>query len=304
MLYFKAVLRAILILLAMFAVITAILVICSSLPSFISRKIGRSALADPEAGLAWSGRRRRTRMENIEWIRFYPLKKLILILLWLFCAVVSARAFQVYILAGMLVVWDAKDIGFTLFFCLLTAVTFVPVVRYVLLPYHSMPCLNRILSRKEMDGLMEREYFRRVRFPDEDLDRYHPFYRSTNWLVVDGKAISKKLAVIARLRYSLTYDRFTHLWLEVYYLNGQKISVDLGQCPRGSREREKRKELEKFLTEENIRVDELGWAGSKESLPDRLAGVYGSLLPEMKKESEKIMYLLKNDTTEIKEHIL
>lgn len=304
MIYYKAALRAALILFLLFAVITAILVICCSLPSLISRKIGRGALADPEAGIAQSGRRRRTRMENIEWIRFYPLKKLILVLLWLFCAVVSARAFQVYILAGMLVAWDGKDIGFALFFCLLTAVTFVPVIRYVLLPYHSMPCLNRILSRKEMDGLMEREYFRRVRFSDEDLDRYHPFYRSTNWLVVDGKAISKKLAAIARVRYSLAYDRFTRLWLEVYYLNGQKITVDLGQCRRGSWEREKRKELAKFLAEEGIRVDEPGWTGSKEKLQDRLAGEYAGLLPEFQTESEKILYFLKNDTAEIKKHIL
>ena len=67
-LYLKAALRAGFILLCMFAVITAILVICAWLPSFISGKIGRRALADPEPWAERSGRRRKTRMEQIEWI--------------------------------------------------------------------------------------------------------------------------------------------------------------------------------------------------------------------------------------------
>lgn len=82
------------------------------------------------------------------------------------------------------------------------------------------------------------------------------------------------------------------------------MTVDLGQCRRGSREREKRKELEKFLAEEGIRVDEPGWTGSKEKLQNRLAGEYAGLLPEFQTESEKILYFLKNDMAEIKKHIL
>ena len=304
MIYYKAAFRAGIILLCMFAVITAILVICAWLPSFISGKIGRRALADPEPWAERSGRRRKTRMEQIEWIRFYPLKKLILALLWLLCAVVSAMAFQVYILAGMLVVWDAEDIGFTLFICLLTAASSVPVARYLLLQYHSMPRLNRILSKKEMDGLMEREHFQRVQFSNEALNRFHPIYRSMNWLVVDGTAISKRLAVIAQLNCHFhRHHGLRYVWLEVYYLNGRKVKTKLGNWSVRSGERENRKALENFLAGENLRVEDFGPGGEKRLL-DHIAEQYGRLLPELKTESEKILYLLKNDTTEIKEHIL
>lgn len=305
-LYLKAALRAGFILLCMFAVITATLVICMGIPEWLSRRIARRALADPEPGTKRPGRRCRTRMEQIEWIRFYPLKKLILFLVWLFFAVFSAMAFQVYILAGGGMAGDAKDIGFTLFFCLMTAVTLVPMFRYILCPYHSMPRLNRILSKQEMDSLMTREHFQQVRFSDEELDRLHPIYRSTNWLVAEGTVISKKLAVMAHLEYGYGLKRhgFYRVRLEVYYLNGQKIEIQLGRWPIDSREREKARKLEQFLAEENIRMDVLGGMGWKEKLLDRVAEAYGSILPELESETEKIMYLLKNDTSEIKKHIL
>ena len=54
-LYLKAALRAGFILLCLFAVITAILVICIRLPEWLSRKIARRALADPEPGGAGPG---------------------------------------------------------------------------------------------------------------------------------------------------------------------------------------------------------------------------------------------------------
>lgn len=305
-LYLKAALRAGFILLCMFAVITVILVICIGLPEWLSRKIARRALADPEPGTTRPGRRCGTRMEQIEWIRFYPLKKRILLLVWLFFAVFSAMAFQVYILAGGGIAGDAKDIGFSLFFCLMTVVTLVPMLRYILCPYHSMPGLNRILSKEEMDSLMTREHFQQVRFSDEDLDRSHPIYRSANWLVAEGTVISKKLAVMAHLEYGYGFKRhgFHRVRLEVYYLNGQKIKIQLGRWPIDSREREKARKLEQFLAEENIRMDALGGMGWKEKLQDRIAGEYGCLPPELESEAEKIMYLLKNDTSEIKQHIL
>ena len=53
-----------------------------------------------------------------------------------------------------------------------------------------------------------------------------------------------------------------------------------------------------------FRSDALGGMGWKEKLQDRIAGEYGSLPPELESEAEKIMYLLKNDTSEIKQHIL
>ena len=188
----------------------------------------------------------------------------------------------------------------------MTVVTLVPMLRYILCPYHSMPGLNRILSKEEMDSLMTREHFQQVRFSDEDLDRFHPIYRSANWLVAEGTAISKKLAVMAHLEYGYGFKRhgFYRIRLEVYYLNGQKIKIQLGRWPIDSREREKARKLEQFLAEENIRMDALGGMGWKEKLQDRIAGEYGSLPPELESEAEKIMYLLKNDTSEIKQHIL
>lgn len=104
--------------------------------------------------------------------------------------------------------------------------------------------------------------------------------------------------------YGLKRHGFHRVWLEVYYLNGQKIKIQLGRWPIDSREREKARKLEQFLAEENIRMDALGGMGWKEKLQDRIAGEYGCLPPELESEAEKIMYLLKNDTSEIKQHIL
>ena len=124
--------------------------------------------------------------------------------------------------------------------------------------------------------------------------------------MAEGTVISKKLAVMAHLEYGYGFKRhgFHRVRLEVYYLNGQKIKIQLGRWPIDSREREKARKLEQFLAEENIRMDALGGMGWKEKLLDRVAEAYGSILPELESEAEKIMYLLKNDTSEIKKHIL
>lgn len=226
--YWKYYLRILIPLFGIMAATTIILIIVSCLPGIISRAIGRFTFAKQVLDIEESGRNNKNLMRRIEWIRLYPLKKLILFLLWLFCLFISVTASYVYFFAFRM--YDSEDVAYIALFYILTAATFFPVMKYIVRSYHCMPYLNKILPEKEIDSLMEREKFQQVLFSEEYLDTYVPIYKSADWLVVRGTVISRKLTVMAHMNYGYSSDkRHPHTWLEIYYVNGKKIKIDLGR---------------------------------------------------------------------------
>lgn len=181
------------------------------------------------------------------------------------------------------------DIVFSVFFWILTASTVYPVIKYIRNACHSVPYLNRILTGKEMESLLEKEYFEQAVFSHDFLKKYCSVFQSDHWLVVQGTVISRKLAFMV----SLKDTDSTRACLAVIYLNGKKVRAKLGH----DLSKECRKELRAFLGD---LPDAPYWDDWEKKLCGRLAERFGALLPEMETEAEKIRFLLRHDTEEIK----
>ncbi len=297
MFYVKAYLRAIFILLCMFVVIGGILFIISNVPGAISRMIVRHIFTGENSGADGGRGKNRHLIRKIEWIRYYPLKKMILSMLWLFCVFICVTGTLTYRFIG-----DLEDFLYLSFFYIVTAGSFVPVIKYIS-RYRCLPYLNRVLSKSEIDSLMEKETFEQVLFSDEFLNKYVPIFKSKDWLVVCGMVISRKLSVMARIDYIGVLGpekRFPHVRLEMFYMNGQWIKVDLGSGIYGDPKREK--EIKNFFQEETGCLDDF-WFGKRERVIGQIVEKYGKLLPEFEKESEKIRFLLQSDTMGMKKDI-
>ena len=84
--------------------------------------------------------------------------------------------------------------------------------------------LNRILSKKQLEQLLDGEHFEPIKFEDEAMKQYLEIYRSQNWMLIGGKLLSKKLALWVTM-----HRPGNDTSLNVLYLNGMtaKAKVDL-----------------------------------------------------------------------------
>lgn len=272
----------------LFPAVWLILFTCANLPGAVGRWICRHCFKEGKEESGAPGERNRWLLCKVEWIRFYPLKRLILLSLWLFCVFIGVRGTQ-KTLAGEFL-HELGAIVLTNVCCILAAATCYRVMMYVKNPRHCMPYLNRILSKSEMNRLLEKERFRQAEFSSEWLKKYIPIYMSDNWLVARGTVISRKLAASACIRRSGISEK-TDVLLEVYYRNGQKIKVNLNHS------------LSQELFKELIGVLSEGWNISEEEMSEEDEKKYiGQLrwefqmdLPECKTEAEKIRFILQSD---------
>ena len=96
--------------------------------------------------------------------------------------------------------------------------------RYVCTSCHSIPVLNRILSKKQLEQLLDGEHFEKIPFEDTAMKQYLEIYRSENWMLIGGKLLSKKARSLGYIG-SIRSDTV----LKVLYLNGTtaKAKVNL-----------------------------------------------------------------------------
>ena len=85
-----------------------------------------------------------------EWKNLYPIKKIILLSVWLFGVLILYASFAALI----------KDHDFrTIFIIILDSVglvkSFIPIKKYILTSYHCMPVLNQIFTKKELEKLQK-----------------------------------------------------------------------------------------------------------------------------------------------------
>ncbi len=272
----------------LFPVVWLILFICANLPGAASRWICRNCFKEGKEESRAPGGRNRWLLYQVEWIRFYPLKRLILLSLWLFCVFIGIRGTQKTLVGEFL--HEHGAIVMTNVCCILAAVTCYRVMVYVKNSRHCMPCLNRVLSKSEMNQLLDKERFRQAEFPSEWLKKYIPIYMSDNWLVARGTVISRKLAASACIRRSGISEK-TDVLLEVYYRNGQKIKVNLNH----SLSQELFKELIGVLSEKwDISEEEMNKEEEKKYI-GQLKQEFQMSLPEWRTEAEKVRFILQND---------
>ena len=143
----------------------------------------------------------------IEWFRLYPLKKCILVLLWLLSLYPSVR--------GCILVWMKNEKEFleiTLFFIFITVLTAYPIWRYVRRPYHCAIVLNHFFSKDELENKLRNEKFERVKFENPAL-RAEYMFASRNWLVINGILYEKRYMKNFQYIYS---GKARGVWISYY----------------------------------------------------------------------------------------
>ncbi len=215
---------------------------------------------------------------------FLSPEKMLLGLLWLSGAWISVTGILLY-LPGR----EREALFYPVFLGILTALSFVPLTGYIRY-YRCIPYLNRILSGKEMNSLLEQEDFERVLFSDAYLNRYVSIFKSGSWLVVRGTVISRKLLTMAHIRCGVG-RRNPHAYLELFYLNGKKITIDLGAGIADNQKREA--EIADFFSGETEYPDAMTGFYREDQLVEQIEKKYRALLPELEKESDKILFLLR-----------
>ncbi|MFR5322035.1 MAG: hypothetical protein ACLTGQ_12335 [Mediterraneibacter gnavus] len=129
----------------------------------------------------------------LEWKGMYPIKKIILLSVWLFAVLILYASFVALI----------KDHDFrTIFIIILDSVglarSFIPIKKYVLTSYHCMPFFNEIFTKKELEELLENEVFQKMTGSKENPLNKPELLESENWFCIHGKFISKNITIIGR----------------------------------------------------------------------------------------------------------
>ena len=183
---------------------------------------------------------------------------------------------------------DGEFFLFLLGTAVLVVALFQKMRRYVCAPYQNIPVLNQILSKKQLEQLLDGEHFELIEFEDEAMKKYLEIYRSQNWMLIGGKLLSKKLALWVTMNRPGNYAS-----LKVLYLNGMtaKAKVDLEI-------RENRYEEFTVVLRELI-----GYEGplKLDGKEEQLAQKFASFFPEQTSEQDRVAAFLSQDVTAIRQ---
>lgn len=265
----------------LYVCITAILCGMACIPTILNKAIASLLLKEgPISG--------KQRMRIIEWIHFYPLKKLLLLGLWGFGVVLVLRG--IWVISTGELAWNSGILLFLFIILALVIGYFKKLKRYLCTPYHSVPVLNQILDKSQIERLIEGEQFEPFQFKDADMQRDQEVYQSKNWMLIQGKLFSKKLTLQASIDCGKRESR-----LEVLYLNGMTAKTTLGL------------ELKDSIYEGYCRVKEeleghIGPLVIKEE--EQLAQKFETFFPDCPSEQARMNTFLMADVTEIRQEYI
>ena len=167
-------------------IVVALLFIIANLPKYIRKQLTEQIADESSKAKENSQTSQLNFLTNIEWLRFYPLKKILLALLWLFCLYGAVRGIFVTIN-------DSRGIFLflTALFWFITIFTARKIWRYIQLSYHCVPVLNHIKTKEELKKSLQGECFEKVMFQSSLLQKYFHVLISENWIVMDGRLFSR-----------------------------------------------------------------------------------------------------------------
>lgn len=158
-------------------------------------------------------------IKYMEWVRAYPVKRLVVALLWLFCIVISI-AFMTAPIRNIHI--ESSDIFIVLMLMVAAVLTFKRVKGYVTNHYHCLLGLIPDIKVQEIMSLIETECFKIIDFQTEYFKKYMPIYESENWVAVGGVLIYKNYVTKAVINSSKAHAR-----LMITYDNGKTVKVGL-----------------------------------------------------------------------------
>ena len=264
---------------ALYAGIAGFLFGVAWIPQLLNQGIARQLLREePMSG--------KQQAQIIEWIHFHPLKKLLVFGLWGFGVVLVLRG--IWVTATGKIEMDGALFLFLLGTTVLVVALFQKMRRYICTPYRNIPVLNQILSKNQLELLLDGEHFEPIAFEDEGMKKYLEIYRSQNFMLIGGKLLSKKLALWVTMKRS-----GNDATLKVLYLNGMTAKAKVDLDIRGDRYTEFTAVLKELIGYEGtLKLDE------KE---EQLAQKFASFFPEQTSEQERVAAFLSQDVTAIRQ---
>lgn len=203
-------------------IFVAILFLIANLPGYIRKHLMHQIADESRKATDSLQLSQLNLLSKIEWLRFYPLKKFLLGALWIVCLFIAIRG--IFITLN-----DPRKtfIFLTVLFWMITILTARKIWRYIRLPYHSVPVLNRIKTKDELKELLQGEYFEKVLFQNDILRKYLYALISENWVIINGFLISRKeVKKIYFLHESpiSNYEEFRFI-----YFNGEEFCLFTGK---------------------------------------------------------------------------
>ena len=264
---------------ALYAGIAGFLFGVAWIPQLLNQGIARQLLREePMSG--------KQQAQIIEWIHFHPLKKLLVFGLWGFGVVLVLRG--IWVTATGKIEMDGALFLFLLGTAVLVVALFQKMRRYICTPYRNIPVLNQILSKNQLELLLDGEHFEPIAFEDDAMKKYLEIYRSQNFMLIGGKLLSKKLALWVTMKRS-----GNDATLKVLYLNGMTAKAKVDLDIRGDRYTEFTAVLKELIGYEGtLKLDE------KE---EQLAQKFASFFPEQTSEQERVAAFLSQDVTAIRQ---
>ena len=264
---------------ALYAGIAGFLFGVAWIPQLLNQGIARQLLREePLSG--------KQQAQIIEWIHFHPLKKLLVFGLWSFGVVLVLRG--IWVTATGKIEMDGALFLFLLGTTVLVVALFQKMRRYICTPYRNIPALNQILSKNQLEQLLDGEHFEPIAFEDEGMKKYLEIYRSQNFMLIGGKLLSKKLALWVTMNRS-----GNDASLKVLYLNGMTAKAKVDLDIRGDRYKEFIAVLKELIGYEGtLKLDE------KE---EQLAQKFASFFPEQTSEQDRVAAFLSQDVTLIRQ---
>ena len=263
---------------ALYAGIAAFLFGIAWIPQILNQWVSRLLLREK----AMSGKQK---VQIIQWIHFYPLKKLLILGIWGFGVVLVLRG--IWVTATGQLEMDGNLFLFLLVVAVLVVALFQKMRHYVCISYPNLPALNQILSKKQLEQLLEGEHFEPIVFEDAAMKQYLEIYRSQNWMLIGGKLLSKKLALWVTMNRSRNDTS-----LNVLYLNGMTAKAKVNLELRENRYEEFTPVLRELIGHEgNLKL-----YGKEEQMEEK----FESYFPNCNSEQERIAAFLSLDVTEIR----
>lgn len=192
-----------------------IYILIANIPEFVKKHLTHKIAIDSEKSQNNFNSSKYNPLPIIEWIRLYPLKKMLLALLWLFSLFITFICLQ-------LVFEDPSKGNLFFTFCSFILI-FIIAFKYIKLSYHCIPVLNQLYSKKELKAALKGEYFKEKPFNHKWLQKNFYVLTSKNWVLINGYLISRK----AIKKIYFTQTDITESYVDIYlvYFNDKKFKI-------------------------------------------------------------------------------
>ena len=162
-------------------------------------------------------------IRTTEWKKLYPIKKGIIVSVWLFAVVILYAGFR-----GLIEDHDLKTIVVIILDGAVLMKSFLPVKNYLFTRYHCVPVFNQIFTKKELEELFEGEVFQKITGSMENPLNSLDLLESKNWFCIHGKFISKNMTIIGRAWVAASLNNRDITPVKIFYMTGQYLEVKAG----------------------------------------------------------------------------